>query len=66
MKVTTSRLFTLFSFALVSVGFAVTKVADYDFWWHLNLGREIFLSGWPILVDSFSYTFEGAPQFNGE
>ena len=44
----------------------MTKVADYDFWWHLNLGREIFLSGWPILVDSFSYTFEGAPQFNGE
>jgi tetratricopeptide (TPR) repeat protein len=54
------------SFALVTVGFSVTKVAEYDFWWHLNLGREVFQSGWPIVADSFSYTFEGASQFNGE
>lgn len=66
MKNTTSRLFALLSFALVSVGFAATKVADYDFWWHLNLGREVFLSRWPIIPDSFSYTFEGSSQFNGE
>lgn len=45
---------------------STTKIADYDFWWHLNLGRAVAGAGSPSVVDSFSYTFAGLPQFNGE
>ena len=54
------------TFVVLLVGVAVTKVADYDFWWHLNLGRQIFDKMTPVVVDQFSYTFSGAEQFNGE
>ena len=47
-------------------GITITKIADYDFWWHLNLGREIFAQKTPFILDKFSYTFQGMPQFNGE
>ena len=56
----------IFVFAALLIGVVVTKIADYDFWWHLNLGRQIFEQMTPIVVDQFSYTFAGVSQFNGE
>jgi len=43
-----------------------TKISDYDFWWHLNLGRQIAAEGPFSLRDIFSYTFAGQQQFSGE
>ncbi|HEC15058.1 MAG TPA: hypothetical protein ENI99_00565 [Sedimenticola sp.] len=60
------RLAALAPLTLLIAGFSLTRIADYDFWWHLNLGRQIFQAGTPVVADAFSYTFAGAPQFNGE
>lgn len=45
---------------------AAAQVADYDFWWHVNLGRQIWQSGTPQVADAFSFTFAGQPQVNSE
>ena len=47
------------TFAALLIGIVVTKIADYDFWWHLNLGRQILDKMTPVVVDQFSYTFSG-------
>lgn len=54
------------SLALVLTAFSLTTVADYDLWWHLNLGRMIAALGSIANPDGFSGTFAGSPQFNGE
>lgn len=47
-------------------GFCFTRIADYDFWWHLSLGRDFFEWGFSDLSEKISYTFFGAEQFRGE
>lgn len=51
---------------LLVVTISTTKITDYDFWWHLKRGEVVYDSGDINAVDSFSYTFNGSPQFNGE
>jgi len=48
------------------VAICVTRIADYDFWWHLKLGETVFNSGQIYTGDTFSYTFQGQPQFRAE
>lgn len=43
-----------------------TQITDYDFWYHLNLGRQILAELNPAVRDGFSYTFFGREQFNAE
>ncbi|MDH5721468.1 MAG: hypothetical protein OEZ13_12750 [Spirochaetia bacterium] len=55
--------------AILFLGVALiglTQISDYDFWWHLNLGRTIYETGMIDFADSFSYTHAGKDQFNGE
>ncbi len=56
----------VFAFMVLLVGIVVKKISDYDFWWHLNLGRQIFEQMAPVVTDKFSYTFADVSQFNGE
>lgn len=56
----------LTSFILLLVFISTTKIADYDFWWHLKLGETVYNSGQIPKVDDYSYTFKGQPQFNSE
>ncbi|NVN99852.1 MAG: hypothetical protein HXX17_11045 [Geobacteraceae bacterium] len=56
----------LLSFAILVAGFTFTRIADYDFWWHLNLGRSVISSLSTSPVDTFSYTFNGVKQFSSE
>ncbi|VAX10981.1 hypothetical protein MNBD_GAMMA26-1811 [hydrothermal vent metagenome] len=66
LKTIDPRLLLLLPLTLMIVGVTSTEIADYDFWWHINLGREIYNTGSITLPDSFSYTFAGTPQFSGE
>lgn len=53
--------------ALILTCFSV--LSDYDFWWHLALGRQVagaVATGSWSLPDAFSYTAPGAPQLNLE
>ena len=56
----------LISSLLVVAGFSITKISDYDIWWHLNLGRAVANQRWPVVSDTFSWTYAGATQSNGE
>jgi hypothetical protein len=58
--------FQLILFAVMIFGFCFTQISDYDFWWHLSLGRNIFEGGFSDLTDKLSYTFSGTEQFRGE
>jgi tetratricopeptide (TPR) repeat protein len=58
--------YVLMSFAMLVVGFSVTRIADYDFWWHINLGRAVIEKLTISPVDTFSYTFSGTRQFSSE
>lgn len=60
------RLVPLAALALLTVLFCMTRYADYDLWWHLQLGKEIVTSGRIPWLDSFSYTAAGRAQFTGE
>ncbi len=53
-------------FVAMVVLISMTKISDYDFWWHLGLGKTIFASFNISPTDSFSYTFAGFDQFNNE
>lgn len=41
-------------------------IGDYDFFWHLKRGEVTFTTGAINAPDSFSYTYEGKPQYGGE
>jgi hypothetical protein len=56
----------LFLLALMIFGFCFTRIADYDFWWHLSLGRDFYEFGFSDLTEKISYTFFGSEQFRGE
>ncbi|MBI4689199.1 MAG: hypothetical protein HY754_02860 [Nitrospirae bacterium] len=66
MTLNKSQSAVILSFILLLVFISITKIADYDFWWHLKLGETIYNSGQVYSTDSFSYTFSGQPQFNAE
>lgn len=53
-------------FTVMIAGFCFTRISDYDFWWHISLGRDFFTWGFSDLTEKFSYTFLGAEQFRGE
>lgn len=56
------------AFGLIAliVAISVTRIADYDFWWHLKLGETVFNSGQIYAGDTYSYSFQGQPQFRAE
>jgi len=60
------RSIVLACFAVLVLAVSVTHISDYDFWWHLKLGESVYTSGKIYTADTFSYTFSGQPQFNGE
>ena len=45
---------------------SATLIGCYDFWWHLNLGCSVFETGKLNFPDTFSYSYFGVDQFNGE
>jgi len=59
-------LFFLFIFFGFCALFAVKKIADPDFWWHLKTGEWIWQHKAIPYVDPFSYTFKGAEWINYE
>lgn len=58
--------FNLFLFALMIFGFCFTRISDYDFWWHIRLGKDFLEWGFSDLTERLSYTFFGSDQFRGE
>lgn len=40
---------------------AFRKIADWDFWWHLAIGREALTTRTSVPVDTFSYPLHGHP-----
>lgn len=52
--------------AVLVVITCITKISDYDFWWHLALGEEVYQQGHLYTFDKFSYTFQGENQFTSE
>lgn len=56
----------LICFTLLVVFITMTKISDYDFWWHLKLGESVYNSGQIYSADDFSYTFNGKHQFSAE
>lgn len=52
--------------ALLTFLICMTRYADYDLWWHLQLGETIFSSHSLPSIDTFSYTAAGRHQFTGE
>ena len=69
-KVTNSNFFLKYTSIVVFVGialaFSATNIGNYDIWWHLNLGRSILNTGTISIIDTFTYTHYGLPQYNGE
>jgi len=61
-----SRILMAVLFLILLLTVSLTKIADYDFWWHLKLGEEVSRMGSVYAVDSYSYTFSGMPQFRAE
>lgn len=56
----------IIALAVLAAVLSATNISDYDFWWHLKRG-ELSWSLWDITgADTFSYTYAGKPQFNGE
>lgn len=40
------------------------RVASWDVWWHLAIGREAMTTRTSVPVDTFSYSFAGAPYLH--
>lgn len=56
----------LLSLSILIVVLSTTQISEYDFWWHLGLGNNVFTT-WNInSPDVFSYTIGGQQQFNAE
>jgi hypothetical protein len=55
-----------FSFALACLFGALTAslVLEYDIFWQIRAGREIFESGQVQTMDTWSFTAKGAPWYN--
>lgn len=52
------------AFALAAIYFALRPalvLGDPDIWWHVHIGRDIISRHAVPYVDSYSYTFDGAP-----
>jgi tetratricopeptide (TPR) repeat protein len=62
----TGDIIVLLCLTLFVVFVSTTKISDYDFWWHLKNGEIIYNTGNILSTDSYSYTFFGEKQFNGE
>lgn len=45
---------------------SLTNFADYDYWWHMKKGETIVNTGKITNPDTFSYTFSGQPDEDGE
>lgn len=50
-----------FAVLLVVLTATLRKVASWDLWWHLAIGREAVRTSSTVPVDTFSYSFAGAP-----
>ncbi|MBI5639480.1 MAG: hypothetical protein HZA17_03545, partial [Nitrospirae bacterium] len=61
-----NRFLVLTCLTLLIIFISMTKISDYDFWWHLKLGETVYNTGQIYTADTFSYTFNGQPQFNAE
>lgn len=61
-----SRILMAIFFLILLLTVSLTRISDYDFWWHLKLGAEVYQTGSVYAVDSYSYTFSGMPQFRAE
>jgi len=66
MKTVDAKYIVLLCFFLLVTALSITKISDYDFWWHLKLGESVFNSGHIYTQDEFSYTAAGQRQFNSE
>jgi len=56
--------FLVFAIFVLLVAFRPDTAQDYDFWWHLALGKwEVGTKSF-LLTDIFSYTFPGKEWFN--
>lgn len=42
------------------------KYSDYDYWWHVKRGEQVYTTGEILQVDQFSYSVPGTPQYSGE
>ncbi len=63
---TIDRVAPFAALALLTILFCMTRYADYDLWWHLQLGEAIVTTQSIPWQDSFSYTAAGREQFTGE
>ena len=66
MKASSGKFLILLSLALVIISFQFTPYADYDLWWHLQLGDGMIETGRIYDLDTFSYTFGGKHQTSSE
>ena len=66
MKIFKNKNIVLLMFSLLIIILSFTKYADYDLWWHLELGQTVYNSHEIYSEDEFSYTFQGKKQFNAE
>jgi len=60
------RVVPLAALAVLTLLFCMTRYADYDLWWHLQLGETILAKRSLPWQDTFSYTAAGRGQFTGE
>lgn len=63
-KITNLTMVACFSALVVVLSF--TNFADYDYWWHVKKGENIVNTGKISNPDTFSYTFSGQPDEDGE
>ena len=59
----TESLFLVVTLLLV-LNITTNTPSDFDMWWHLRSGNEMWNLGKILLQDSFSYTRNGAPWVN--
>ena len=60
-RVTMEHLWALAVIACIWAYVATHPIRPHDFWWHLEVGREIVATHQIPQVDAFSYTVPGAP-----
>jgi hypothetical protein len=62
-KQRTENLILIITFLLI-FNITINTPADYDTWWHLRAGDEMWHTGKILLQDTFSYTRNGAAWVN--
>jgi hypothetical protein len=60
-RLTIEHLWALAILACIWAFVATHPIRPHDFWWHLEIGREIVQTGQVPTHDTFSYTAPGAP-----